>query len=213
MDQHSPRLLEQIVEQHRFSLGVLRGLIEHQVEAIFASIEGRCAVEDVHGEYLAVNVRQNVWIDFQAHARDPRGATLTAPSRRRTKRESLVLSDGRSMTMRVRKHPRLPYSTELEPVAAPQLVLDDGLFDPTVEAPLYVLFDVDLSLGVLAGVWLAAVSDFDVPASRAIHGRVPLPAAPAVLLPGSIEPLRTERAGDMTFDDLLGLEETGDDPA
>ena len=214
MDQHNPRLLEKIVERHCFSLGVVRGLLERHAEATFASVEGRCAIEDVHGGFVSTNIRQNLWIDLQEHARDQRGPTLKTPSRRGLKRESLVLVDGEGTTMRVRKHPRLPYSAELEPVVAEQPTLDDDLFGGPVCAPLYVLFDLDPLLGSLAGSWLATVSDFDVNARRAIHGRVPLPAAPAVLLPGSIEPLRVADAADMTFDDLLAAtEEPGDEPA
>lgn len=214
MDQHSPRLLEEIVEQHRFSLGVVRGLLERRVEATFAALDGRCAFEDIHGGFVAQSVRQNLWIDLQEHARDPRGATLKTPSRRRLKRESLLLVDGQGMTMRVRKHPRLPYSCILQPVTTEQPTLNDDLFGGPVCAPLYVLFDVDSTMGVLNGAWLAAVSDFDIDSRRAIHGRVPLPVAPASLLPGSIEPLPQHDPADLTFDDLLTEdEESGDDPA
>jgi len=212
VDQHNPRDLEQIVERHRFSLGVVRGLIEHHLEAYYASFEGRCTVEDVHGGGVAGYVRQNVWVDLQGHARDPRDATLCAPSRRGLKKDSLVLA-GRGVTMRVRKHPRVPYSTDLEPVAAEQRTLDDDLYGP-ISAPLYVLFDVDVAMGVLGGAWLAAVADFDVESRRVIHGRVVLPAAPAILLPGSIQPLQQVDPTDMTFDDLLAAEEDfGDDSA
>jgi hypothetical protein len=73
---------------------------------------------------------------------------------------------------------------------------------------------VDLQTQALSGAWLATVSAFDDDVRRVIHGRVPLPPAPAVLLPGSIEPLPQEDAADMGFDDLLAEdEESGDDPA
>lgn len=117
--------------------------------------------------------------------------------------------------MRLRKHPRLPHSTELEPVvvAEESPTLDSDLFEVPARVLLYVLFDVDLQTQALAGVWLAAVADFDLDSRRVILGRVPLPPAPAVLLPGGIEPL-TPGPDDMGFDDLLPEEEeSGDDPA
>lgn len=116
--------------------------------------------------------------------------------------------------MHLRKHPRRPYSTELEPVAAERPTLDPDLFGSPVLAPLYALYDVDLQTQALGGAWLATVSGFDDDARRVIHGRVPLPPAPAVLLPGTIEPLPREDAADMGFEDLLAQsEESGDDSA
>lgn len=67
-------MLEQIVERHRFSLGVVRGLLERHVEAAYASLDGRCAAEDVHGGFVSVNARQHLWVDMQEHVGDQRGA-------------------------------------------------------------------------------------------------------------------------------------------
>lgn len=215
MNQHWPSRLEAIVRCHPFSLGVVRGLLGQHVESLYAQFDGRCDPKDVHGGFVSGSMRQNLWADLQRHARDRREATLRAPGRRGKKLDSLVLTDGGDVTMRLRKHPRLPHSTELEPVTVVQewLMLDFDLFEVPTDVLLYVLYDVDLQTQSLAGVWLAAVSEFDVDSRRVIHGRVPLPPAPGVLLPGDIEPLAPD-SDDMGFGDLLpGEEETGDDPA
>lgn len=206
--------LQTIVEHHTFSLGVVRGLLERHVESTYAQFDGRCSPEDLHGAFVSGSVRQNLWADLQQHARDPRGGTLSAPDRRGIKLDFLTLTDGSGVTMRLRKHPRLPYSTELEPVASDQPMLDSDLFGVPSRALLYVLYDVDLQAQALAGAWLAPVSNFDVDSLRVIHGRMPLPPAPAVLLPGNITPLAPEDPDGMGFDDLLPAdEEPGDDPA
>lgn len=203
MDQHELERLDSVVEHHRFSLGVIRGLIEKHAEATYATFDGRCAPEDLHGGFVASNMRQNLWVDLQRHARDPRGATLHARTRRQVKLDFLEITDGADVTMRLRKHPRRLHSARLEPVSAEQSRLDFDLFGKPSYAPLYVLYDVDLGTQSSAGVWLAAVSDFDRDLHRVIHGRVALPPAPAVLLPGNIEPLRPVDAASLDFDGLL----------
>jgi hypothetical protein len=216
VNQHWPSRLEAIVGCHPFSLGVVRGLLEKHVESLYAQFDGRCEPKDVHGGFVSGSMRQNLWADLQLHAQDPRGATLRAPGRRGTKLDFLVLTGGGGVTMRLRKHPRLPHSTELEPVVVTQgsPTLDSDLFGVPARVLLYVLFDVDLQTQALAGVWLGAVSDFDVDSRRVIHGRVPLPPAPAVLLPGNIQPLAPVDPDGMGFDGLLPAEEeSGEDPA
>lgn len=214
MDQHLVQDLEALVERNCFSLGVLRGLLAQHVETGYAAFDGRCSPADIHGSFVSSWIRQNLWVDLQLHEHDPRGATLRAPGRRGLKLDYLAVTDLQGATLHVRKHPRRPYSTELEPVAAERATLDLDLFGNPVLAPVYVLHDVDLDTQALGGAWLATVSGFDDDARRVIHGRVPLPPAPTVLLPGTIEPLPREDAAELGFEDLLLQDEqSGDDPA
>ncbi|MEU7934527.1 hypothetical protein [Micromonospora echinofusca] len=206
-------LLAKIRDRNLDRLEFATAALDAAVQEVYAQKSIKCHPRDLHGQVLAVNVRDAMfwWTALPTFRRQ--GFMVEE----RTSR-SLLLIDPEFTKIRLRKHPRRRRHgvSELSPVVAIEsldplhgqldLFGEQGEVEPLQWEPA-LLWDADPETQTLRAAWLGALEKD--PSNPRVFGRVDIPMGSPSLFS---EDLAATQKSDpqLDFDDLFGEEAAGD---